>query len=139
MPDRDDGNRRSDPAIADHDAVAAALARLATGTAPQVDSAQRPAAASNQSTPPVAASVVAEASNACSRLSTAAAFVEDDGEQRLSRAVADAKQTADQARDPAVVERGTELLATLERFRVAAESSIERGQGAVGQDPGETG
>jgi hypothetical protein len=97
--------------MADPDAVATALARLANGDTQQVRT--EPTTAVDRGRPP--ASVVADAEAAVTRLDTAAAFLDGGGEQRLQRAV----ERAD--RDGAVAERGRDVLAALDRFRRAAE------------------
>ncbi|MFB6220387.1 MAG: hypothetical protein ABEH90_03015, partial [Halolamina sp.] len=89
--------------MADPDAVAAALARLATGTAGRTGPLRRGTTESELSQPEQSPGrIVADAEAALHRLSTAAAFVDDCGEQRLSRAVSRAAQ----AGDDAVAERG---------------------------------
>lgn len=118
----------------DKDAVAAALARLANGSPPPADPARHPAPETDQSHTDAPAAVVAEADHAYDRLSTAAAFVAEGGEQRLSRAVADAKRSDDRAGDQTLVERGNDLLAALDRFRVAAADGTETEQWPGGRE-----
>ena len=104
------------PAVPDADAaaVAAALARLVSGTADSaaVDSSPPPVTGPTERTP---AQVVDEAESALERLSTASSFVVRDGEQRLRRAV-DAAGGENQE----LAERGRAVLGTLEEFRAAA-------------------
>jgi hypothetical protein len=109
--------------MSDHDAVAAALARLVNGAPSPAGPARRPAPAADQSNTHEPVPVITEANSACARLATAAAFVESGGEQRLSRAVEEARRAGDRDGAQSVVERGTALLATLERYRVAADGT----------------
>jgi len=91
----------------DHDVVADALARLANGTAervPQYKWAEP-------------ASVVAEADDAFDRLLTAATFVDDGGERRLSQAVSAAEEFGDEQ----VANRGRELLAAIDQLRATTD------------------
>jgi len=90
-----------------HDAVADALARLANGTA---EGAPRDVEAEP-------ASVVAEAEDAFDRLSTAATFVDDSGERRLSQAVSAAAESSDER----VANRGRELLAALDQLQATVD------------------
>jgi hypothetical protein len=101
--------------VTDAEAVAAALARLVTGTTPPA-TPDRPATDRWAEPAPPPEAVVDEAEAALSGLPSAAEFVQADGEPRLSCAIS----AAEEAGDHAVAERGRTALAELERFRAAA-------------------
>jgi hypothetical protein len=98
--------------VPDSDAVAAALARLVTGSAPS--EASPPIHTGNEPSAPDR--VVADAEAALTDLPSAAAFVDEGGEQRLHRAI-------EESDDDRIEERGRAVLAALERLRTAAEPS----------------
>jgi len=98
--------------------VAAALARLANGTASGRTN-QASVIEPDSAGPPAPEAVVSDAEQALASLRTAAAFVGDDGEARVAAAVT----AADQAGDTAVAERGRAVRAALDRFRTAANGS----------------
>ncbi len=95
------------PAVTDPDAVARALARLASGAARHRE---------RDTDDTDSRSVVADAEAAMERVSTAAAFVDAGREAELRRAVED----ADGRGDDALATRGRAVLSTLEAFRDAA-------------------
>ncbi|MFD1587156.1 hypothetical protein ACFR9U_09180 [Halorientalis brevis] len=98
----------------DHESVKRALARLAA----------RSTGATSGTAPRLIAdptgnyrAVIDQASAAVQELSTAAAFVEADGLQRLAAAI----DAAEAAGDHAGARRGREALSTFQRVRAAAE------------------
>ncbi|WP_053947568.1 hypothetical protein [Halolamina sediminis] len=95
----------------DPDAVARALARLADGSHRRHGT---------DDTEPER--TVAEAETAIESVDSAAAFVDDDGEAALRRAV----DVAENAGDDGLAARGRAVLTTLDAFRDAATGGDER-------------
>ncbi len=102
----------TNPAVTDPDAVARALARLASGAARQRERDTDDTASRD---------VVADAEAAMERLSTAATFVDAGREAELRRAVEDAEDRG----DGAIATRGRAVLSTIQAFRDAAAQGRE--------------
>jgi hypothetical protein len=68
-----------------------------------------------------------EAVSALDDVADLAAFVDDDGDERLRRAV----EAADRAGDRAAARRGRRALATIDRCRDAAADHFRSGRGTV--------